>query len=307
MSTIILSVVIIMLLVVCTVLLFKYRSQTIQINQIESELEAHLHQKRKEKILIITSEKAIQRLLTKVNQLIDIQQELERTQRYQEENSRKMLSNISHDLKTPLTVILGYTEMLRTEDAELDNTTMQRIEKIYQKAKDVLAMIEEFFDVVKIEAGEYLMQCEPIDICEVCREEVLSFYQLIKASKIDMKVEMDENPIMIEGDRMALKRVLSNLIDNAVKYGSDGRYLKIKVYQNAKHKFIEVIDHGKGIVEDHQDKIFERLFTLEDSRNKKYQGSGLGLTITKRLVEAMDGSLTLKSIPYKETIFTIRF
>jgi len=81
--------------------------------------------------------------------------------------------------------------------------------------------------------------------------------------------------------------------------------LKVRVWEDETGGYIEIIDKGKGIVEDKQDKVFERLFTLEDSRNKKYQGSGLGLTITKRLIESMNGSIRLKSIPYVETAFTV--
>jgi len=307
MSILILIVIIVVLIAALAVYIYRYRYLFNQIRQMERELGDRLRNQKKDKILIMTSEKTIQELLVKVNQLIDNERELNRKQSAQEESNRKMLSNISHDLKTPLTVILGYAEMLQSEEHDLDDISKERIDKIRDKAKDVLALIEEFFDVVKIEAGEFAVNIEPVDICEVCREEVLSVYKLIEDAKIEMEIEIEEESIVIDGDRLALKRILSNLIDNAIKYGCDGRYLKLKVYQREEHKYIQVIDHGKGIVEDNQDKIFERLFTLEDSRNKKYQGSGIGLTITKRLVEALGGSLTLRSVPYQETVFTIEF
>ena len=109
------------------------------------------------------------------------------------------------------------------------------------------------------------------------------------------------------GDAQAMKRILGNLIQNALRYGADGRYLGISVAREDRGLAIRVTDRGKGIVEENQDKIFERLTTLEDSRNKKYQGSGLGLTITKRLTEAMGGSIRVKSRPYRETVFTLFF
>ncbi|MGL6199830.1 MAG: sensor histidine kinase [Lachnospiraceae bacterium] len=307
MSDVLLWIIIVILVILLSILLYKYRQQVRQIKKIDLELKEHIISSNQENILLITDHKPLQELLVRINLLIDREKELERKQRKREDSNRKMLANISHDLKTPLTVIMGYAEMLQNEDIELDVKSRLRIDKINNKASDVLVMIEEFFDVVKIEAGDFTLNIESLDICELCREEVLQYYELIEDLKIDLEFDLSDISIFVEADRIALKRILSNLISNAVRHGADGRYLKIKTYQNDNHKYIEVIDHGKGIIEDHQDKIFERLFTLEDSRNKKYQGSGLGLTVTKRLVEAMDGRITLTSIPYKETRFIVEF
>jgi signal transduction histidine kinase len=100
---------------------------------------------------------------------------------------------------------------------------------------------------------------------------------------------------------------LSNLISNAIAYGDAGGVLGLKLYHDETKVYIEVWDRGKGISEAHQDKVFERLYTLEDSRNRSYQGSGLGLTITKRLTEQMNGTITLVSQPYVRTVFTLSF
>lgn len=307
MSDILLWTIIVILVIPLSVLLYKYRHQVMQIRKIDAKLIEHFKSSNQENILLITDHKPLQELLVRINLLIDKEKELERKQKKQEDSNRKMLANISHDLKTPLTVIMGYAEMLQNEDIELDAKSRLRIDKINNKASDVLAMIEEFFDVVKIEAGDFTLNIESLDICELCREEILQYYELIEDFKIHLEIDLSETPIFVEADRFALKRILSNLIANAVRHGADGRFLKIKTYQSNNHKFIEVIDHGKGIIEDHQDKIFERLFTMEDSRNKKYQGSGLGLTVTKRLVEAMNGRITLTSRPYKETRFIVEF
>jgi len=305
MSDVLLWMFIVILVILLAIFLYKYRHQVMQIRKIDAKLIEHIKGSNQENILMITDHKPLQELLVRINLLIDKEKELERTQRKQEDSNRKMLANISHDLKTPLTVIMGYAEMLQNEDIELDTKSRLRIDKINNKASDVLVMIEEFFDVVKIEAGDFTLHIESLDICELCREEILQYYELIEDLKIHMEIELSDTPLFVEADRIALKRILSNLIENAVRYGADGRYLKIKTYQNNNHKYIEIIDHGKGIIEDHQNKIFERLFTLDDSRNKKYQGSGLGLTVTKRLVEAMNGRITLTSRPYEETKFIV--
>lgn len=307
MKEILLIGVILILLFILLAIWYKYRSQSDQINQIVSDLSDSIDHNSTDNILLMSGEKNVQDLLIKVNQLIEIQKKLEAKQVKQDESNRKMLSNISHDLKTPLTVILGYSELILKDSVKLEESSIEKIKKIRIKTKDVLGMIEEFFDVMKLETGELPMNMEEIDLCEICREEILNFYDLIEKEKIEVELDIPDIPIKIQGDVLAIKRAISNLVDNAIRYGSAGRYLKICVYERNGHRFIDIIDHGKGIVEDSQDKIFERLFTLEDSRNKKYQGSGLGLTITKRLIESMNGTLEVKSIPYDETVFTICF
>lgn len=299
--------IILILLFLVLIIWYKYRSQSDQIKQIVSAISDSIDHKSTNQVLLMSGEKTVQNLLIKVNQLIEVQKNLEVKQVKQDESNRKMLSNISHDLKTPLTVILGYSELILNESDKLEESSTEKLEKIQRKTKDVLEMIEEFFDVMKLEAGELPMNMETIDLCEICREEILNYYNLIEKEKINVEVEIPDYPIKIEGDVLAIKRAISNLVDNAIRYGCAGRYLKICVYERKGHKFIDITDHGKGIVEDSQDKIFERLFTLEDSRNKKYQGSGLGLTITKRLIESMNGTLEVKSFPYQETTFTICF
>lgn len=98
---------------------------------------------------------------------------------------------------------------------------------------------------------------------------------------------------------------LNNLISNAIQYGFDGKMIGLKLRVDEKSVYIDVSDKGKGINEVHKDRVFERMYTLEDSRNTHYQGSGLGLTITKRLVEQMGGNISLDSKPFQKTTFTV--
>lgn len=108
------------------------------------------------------------------------------------------------------------------------------------------------------------------------------------------------------GNLDALRRIMNNLISNAIKYGSEGKYLGLKLSYDDNYCYVDVWDKGKGIEEINVDRVFERMYTLEDSRNKLYQGSGLGLTITKRLVEKLGGSISIKSKPYEKTCFTFQ-
>lgn len=305
MSIILLSIVCAVLAVGFLIVLMKYISQSRQLHKITGEIAGFLENDTVDTLLALSDEKEIQELLVQVNALLEHQRELEKERKKQEDSNRKMLANISHDLKTPLTVILGYSEMIRNQEGISLDSIQQKVEKIYRKTTDVLEMINIFFDLVKIESGELALEMQALDLCEIARNEILNYYDMLQEGGFQVEIDIPEDEIPVDADKQAVKRILANLIQNAIKYGADGRYLRLGITQRGDDVLIQVEDRGKGIIEDSQDKIFERLVTLEDSRNKKYQGSGLGLTITKRLVEAMGGSIRVKSMPFVKTVFTV--
>jgi signal transduction histidine kinase len=141
---------------------------------------------------------------------------------------------------------------------------------------------------------------------ELCRKNILQFYERLTKRGFEVDIQIPEASLYARGNEDALDRMLNNLISNAIEYGADSRVLGIALRSDDTHLFVDVWDRGKGIPEQHQDRVFERMYTLEDSRNKNYEGSGLGLTITKRLAESMGGSIELHSKPFKKTIFTIK-
>lgn len=305
MTIILLSIVCAVLAVGFLIVLTKYISQSRQLHKITGEISGFLENDTVDTLLALSDEKEIQELLVQVNVLLEHQRELEKERKKQDDSNRKMLANISHDLKTPLTVILGYSEMIRNQEGISLDSIQQKVEKIYRKTTDVLEMINIFFDLVKIESGELALEMQMLDLCEIARNEILNYYDMLQEGGFQVEIDIPEDEIPVDADKQAVKRILANLIQNAIKYGADGRYLRLGITQRGDDVLIQVEDRGKGIIEDSQDKIFERLVTLEDSRNKKYQGSGLGLTITKRLVEAMGGNIRVKSMPFVKTVFTV--
>lgn len=305
MSNIILCFVCVILAVGLIIVLSKYINQSRQLNKITGEISGFLEKGSSDTLLALSDEKEIQKLLVQINDLLERQNSLEMERKNQEDSNRKMLANISHDLKTPLTVILGYSEMIRNQEGISLDSIQQKVEKIYRKTTDVLEMINIFFDLVKIESGELALEMQELDLCEIARNEILNYYDMLQEGGFEVEIDIPEEEVQVEADKQAVKRILANLLQNAIKYGADGRYLRLGITWKEDYVMIQVEDRGKGIIEDSQDKIFERLVTLEDSRNKKYQGSGLGLTITKRLVEAMGGSIRVKSRPFVKTVFTV--
>ncbi|WP_155592628.1 sensor histidine kinase [Lysinibacillus cavernae] len=281
----------------------KEQNNTIQ--YIHGKLQAIVNEQTNEKILVATTNPEIQQLLIAVNALLDHNQKVQATHQKMEDSMKRMLANISHDLKTPLTVVLGYIEMLQFPSSLSEKERQRLLTGVHGKTLEVLKIIHTFFDLAKLEAGDTDYPMTKVNVSEICRKNVLSFYDIITSMGLDIHITIPENSMYALGNEEALDRVLSNLLSNAIAYGADGNVMGVNVRNDETNIYIDVWDCGKGIDEYHIDSVFERMYTLEDSRNKSFQGSGLGLTITKRLVEIMNGSIRLSSIPYKKTIFTI--
>lgn len=290
-----------------------------EIRELHQQLKKILDEDRGERVMVFTDNKEMMELAAQLNRLLEEKAKTEADFRRSEIASRKMLSNISHDLKTPLTVIRGYLEIMRTrEEAALEGpadlqmaaepegqANLQMLEKAEQKAGAMMELIDSFFSLAKIEAGDMDITLSALDVCEVCRESILDFYEMLTDADFQVEVGLPETPVSVQGNREALQRILSNLISNVIRYGSEGKYLGIFLRTDGQSAYIDVVDKGKGIDSVFAGSVFERLFTMEDSRSRSVQGNGLGLTIAKRLAERMDGELTLKSEPHVRTVFTV--
>jgi signal transduction histidine kinase len=220
---------------------------------------------------------------------------------------KTMLSNASHDLKTPLTVITGYVEALMQDDMIPMDERIKLLERVHDKSKELNGLINQFFDLAKLEADDVQIKLAPLDINEVCRQNILGFYHTISDLHLELDIKLLDQKTMIMGNEHSLNRILNNLISNAIKYGGDGKIIGILLEEDAAYIYIHIWDKGKGIPEQFIEAIFERLYTLEDSRNKNYQGSGLGLTITERLTCKMNGLISVESNPGIKTTFTLKF
>ncbi len=254
-----------------------------------------------EKIMIFTDNKVIMDLCGQINHLLLNRQKIKSDFRKQEISSKKMLSNISHDIKTPLTVILGYLEImrLRHKDDEI-------LRKVEAKAEQVMELMNQFFTLAKLEAGDMNIEISKVNINESCRESILNFYDILQGRDFVVDISIPENDIFVQGETGAIDRILSNLISNVVRYGSDGKYLGFTLREKENYVYIDVIDKGKGIEKEFAASVFERLYTMEDSRNRKIQGNGLGLTIAKNLANNLGGDIFLNSEPKVKTVFTVK-
>ncbi|PJJ28942.1 sensor histidine kinase [Lacrimispora celerecrescens] len=273
-----------------------------QIQTIAHELERILDEDTDEKVMAFTEDKEIKHLLEQINRTLEDRQNANAGYRRSELNTKRMLSNISHDLKTPLTVIIGYLEMLLMQE------TLEKdmVKKVSYKANELKEQIDQFFTLAKLEAGDTVLTMSKINLNEFCRETIIDFYNILTEKEFEVNINIPDPPVFVYADREALGRILNNLISNAVRYGDAGHYLGLTLRMEDNFVCVDVIDHGKGIAYSEIPRVFDRLYTLEDSRNREIQGNGLGLTIAKSLAEKISGTLTLKSIQNEETVFTLK-
>lgn len=302
------TVLVIIILILLGIIFIQYNSHKKYIGSIRyiyEKLNNVIEADSSEKILLFTHDKEIRNLLTQINNLLEHKQKNLANYIRVEASMRKMLSNISHDLKTPLTVVIGYIETINGDNNMNDIERSMLLLKVKSKAQEVLGLINKFFDLAKLESGDNDIEIKKINLNEICRKNILGFYDVLTSKGLEVSIEIPDSTIYCLGNEEALDRILNNLISNSIKYGSEGKVLGLKVYSDEQKGVIEVWDKGKGISEVHKDRVFERMYTLEDSRNKSYESSGLGLTITKRLVERLGGEISLNSVPYAKTTFSV--
>ena len=273
-----------------------------QVQTIADELKRILDENTDEKVMIFTEDKEIKHLLEQINRTLEDRQNANAGYRRSVFNTKRMLSNISHDLKTPLTVIIGYLEMLLMQE------TLEKdmVRKVSHKANELKEQIDRFFTLAKLEAGDTVLTMSKINLNEYCRETIVDFYNILTEKVFEVNLNIPDPPVFVYADPEALGRILNNLISNAIRYGDAGHYLGLTLRREDNFVFVDVIDHGKGIASSEIPRVFDRLYTLEDSRNREIQGNGLGLTIARSLAEKINGTLTLKSIQNEETIFTLK-
>lgn len=272
-----------------------------KIRRINKKLEEILETGSDEKVMVFTDNPVLMELGGQINRLLIDRQKIRADFKREEISSKKMLANISHDIKTPLTVILGYLEIMR-----LNHADHEMLKKVETKANQVMNLINQFFTLAKLESGDTNINLGKVNINEICRENVLEFYDILLQKDFDVDLFIPETAIFVQGEKEALQRILYNLLSNVIRYGSDGKYLGVFLRQDKGNVYIDVVDKGKGIEQEFASNVFDRLYTMEDSRNREIQGNGLGLTIAKNLAKQLEGDIFLNSIPNVKTTFTVK-
>ncbi|WP_408637290.1 sensor histidine kinase [Parablautia muri] len=220
-----------------------------------------------------------------------------------EEANRQLMTSLSHDVRTPLTTLIGYLDAVHRGIA----TGKERddyIETARRKAHDLKEYIDVLFDWFKLGSNEFSMNIVAADLTELTRNALTCWIPIFEDTQIDFAIHIPEQPFRVRIDPDGYMRILNNLIQNVLSH-SHGDKIEIALsQQNGKIKIL-LSDNGVGIDKEDLKHIFERLYKCDKGRSEK--GSGLGLSIVHQLVEKMNGTITAQSIPGEGTAFTILF
>ncbi len=207
-----------------------------------------------------------------------------------EEDKQKMLADISHDLKTPITVIKGYSKAI-CDNLISEEEKNQYLMTIYKKADDLDELINTFHEYSKLEHPDYQFNFEKVDICEYGRVYLANKYEELDINGVEIDADIPEEPIYCNIDKFQLKRVFENIINNSLKHNDKDLSILFEVRRDKDKVKINIADNGYGIQKEISKTIFEPFVVGEKSRTNK--GSGLGLAISKKIIEAHDGRISI--------------
>ena len=248
---------------------------------------------------LLAKEKESEKLKEKERAALDIERNAER-------QKNELITNVAHDLRTPLTTIVGYLELIK-DDTALSKEDVHKYSGIaYEKSIRLQEMMDDLFEFTKLDNADIKLNKSMINLSGLIMQMTDEFYPSFKDCNITPIVDLPEENIYVQGDGQLLARVFDNLISNALKYGYHNTDLKIEVSGDEKYATVKVINHGDTIAPEDIPLLFNKFFRTDSSRNSKTGGTGLGLAITKNIVDLHHGNISVTSDD-QITTFIVKF
>ena len=286
---------------VCVAVLTVWRVKK-QISEISDALEDIKNGNGNRRILAETHELAAP-LAYVLNDIILSYENRLSAYRQTEETNRQLMTSLSHDVRTPLTTLIGYLDAAHkgiVDGKERDDY----IETARRKAHDLKEYIDVLFDWFKLGSNEFSMNISTVDLTELTRNILIDWIPIFEDTQIDFTVNIPEQPFRAQIDPDGYMRILNNLIQNAISHSQAD---KVEIALSGMGGNIKILlsDNGVGIDKEDLKHIFERLYKCDKGRSEK--GSGLGLSIVHQLVAKLNGTITAESIPGQGTVFILLF
>ncbi|HAT4165469.1 TPA: HAMP domain-containing histidine kinase [Clostridium perfringens] len=278
-------------LTILIVLLIIFILKTKEINRLTLELKKLNSEGKIEKLRLSLPNKNIENLIVEINTLIDDKRKMENIYKEKDMELREAIANMSHDLRTPLTSIMGYVYLLN--DDKLDKEERKEYLKIIEKRSLVLNdLITSFYGLSRIQADQYEIKFEPVNLELVLGEIIAAFYETLDYKFGEPEINIEEGLGTVLGDKQALNRIFTNLIENIIKHGEG----EVKISLKKKNKYIvmEFSNKAEELGLKDVNRIFEKFFTKD--RMRTGQNTGLGLAIVKLLVEKQGQKIEAKKV-----------
>lgn len=252
----------------------------------DGDLAAQIEVKGNDELTYIAT--SLNDMTRKIELLMDKEREAERTK-------NELITSVAHDLRTPLTSIIGYMEFLSMDQRMNEDTRQKYIHVVYVKAKRLQKLIEDLFSFTKLNYGKIAMKVGQVDIVMLVNQLLEDFYPSFAEKNLEYELECEESSIIINADGNLIARLFDNLINNAIKYGSEGKIVRVKINQDHEQVVVRVINYGFVIPKEDLDNIFNKFYRVEQSRSENTGGTGLGLAIVKNVVDMHKGKISVKS------------
>jgi signal transduction histidine kinase len=259
-----------------------------------------------EEKLVIEGELEFVSISNTINFLIDKLKNSKEENIKLEQSKTRMLIDLSHDIKTPITTIRGFSAALYEGLVEDEDKKDKYYKTIHNKAERVGELVDDLFEFVKMDSTQYILRIETVDICEFIRQVVVAYFDEIEDKKFNLIVKIPEEVVDLKIDSRLFRRAVANLIQNSLKYNPPETTLRIELKNYKRYIMIYVADNGVGIPSNIRSKVFDA-FIRGDSSRSSDGGSGLGLAIANKIIGNHGGEISLE--PSKEaekTIFAIR-
>ena len=239
----------------------------------------------------------LNKMVEDIRRLMDKERESERTK-------NELITNVAHDLRTPLTSIIGYLELLSGQVVLPPDMQKKYIDIAYSKAKRLEKLIEDLFGFTKMNYGKLAMHVSKVDIVKLLGQLLEESYPNFANKGISYELQSNVPAKIITADGNLLARLFDNLINNAIKYGAEGKRVTVKVTAEADTVQVSVANYGYVIPAEELPLIFDKFYRVEQSRSTHTGGTGLGLAIVKNIVDMHGGTITVKS-DLNGTVFTV--
>ncbi|ENY8693489.1 TPA: ATP-binding protein [Clostridioides difficile] len=247
----------------------------------------------------------IDELAHKINNIVHQLRNITIEERQAQQTKTDLITNVSHDLRTPLTSIMGYLGVIEEGKYKDEVQMMYYVDIAYEKSKNLNVLINDLFELTKMQNNTIKLNKIEINLVELLSQVVSQFEIYFKQEFMVSRINFNEEKLIVKADPNKLVRAFENLITNAVKYGKDGHYVDIVTEKKEDMAVVKVINYGEPIPVLDLPNIFDRFYRVEKSRNRNVGGSGLGLAITKNIVNLHDGEITVSSDKY-QTVFEVQ-
>lgn len=218
---------------------------------------------------------------------------------------QKQIENISHDLRTPLTVIVGYLKWMQANEQEqpVDEELVKNLAVLTNKAESMQSLVEQFYDYARLRSSDYQIHLKKVDLARVLKESLLGHYQLLEAAQLSVDIDIPDSAVYVSADENSLERIFNNLLQNAGRYADT--FLNIRLSIQEQQVCISFQNNSQTLQEEDVPYLFEEFYMKDSSRHQV--GTGLGLAVARQLAKVMNGSLNVIVLDKSEKGLLLHF